>query len=244
MPVICSDAHLDVITSGIERFEDVKRALNKTIAAAKEDGGPWVFLGDWSDPMNHRTTRCEAYAIEVAAVLRSNGIPSVWLTGNHDVVEDGHSSHTLLPLKNYAIETLDNDNYCVVLDYPTIFFPMNEEYQIVALPYTSRAGAYDPEAFIEKAAKIVRPDLKTYIIGHLDVEGITPGSETTDMPRGRQVFWPLKAIAKHFPEAKLFGGHIHKRQLWRSDGVELQIVGSLERLSFSEEHDNPGFLVV
>lgn len=228
------------MTSGVDRFDDISKAIAKVISAAKEDGGPVYFLGDWSDPQNARTTRCEAHAIGVAVVLRTEGVSSVWLTGNHDVIEDGYNSHILLPLKKYAETTA----YCTVIDKPTVFVPQHSNYQIIALPYTSRAAAYDPEAFIEHAAKVVDPTLPVVIMGHLDVEGITPGSEIAEMPRGRQVFWPLKAIAKHFPKARLFGGHIHKRQLWRAHGVELQIVGSLDRLSFSEEHDSPGFLVV
>ena len=78
------------------------------------------------------------------------------------------------------------------------------------------------------------------IAGHLNLEGITAGSETTKMPRGREVYWPLDAIRECFPDALVLGGHYHERQLYQG----VQIIGSLARLTFGEEDTQPAFIEV
>ena len=86
--------------------------------------------------------------------------------------------------------------------------------------------------------------MKTVILGHLDIEGATPGSEITEMPRGKEVFWPTKAIAEYMPEAICLGGHIHSKGVYERDGVKIHVVGSLSRLTFGEENLTPGYHIL
>ncbi|MFA4974900.1 MAG: hypothetical protein WC683_20040, partial [bacterium] len=77
------------------------------------------------------------------------------------------------------------------------------------------------------------------VAGHLCIEGAMLGSETTDMARGRSVEFPVAACSE--AEANLLcNGHYHKRQTVR--GVECP--GSLVRLAFGEEHNEPRWLEV
>ncbi len=78
------------------------------------------------------------------------------------------------------------------------------------------------------------------VFGHLMLEGIGPGSETRDMPRGRNVFWPTEVIAECWPKALLVGGHYHVAQVFS----RVNVVGSLARLTRGEVGSTPQFLEI
>jgi hypothetical protein len=77
------------------------------------------------------------------------------------------------------------------------------------------------------------------------VPGAGVGSETLDMPRGRDLAFPLEACAAlreagGYEKQVLLNGHFHRRIV---DGPVL-VPGSLARLTHGEEDHEPGFLVV
>jgi DNA repair exonuclease SbcCD nuclease subunit len=237
--IVSSDWHLDASTSGLPRFDDVRAAVDEVVGAARrEHVDAFLFLGDLCDPDTTRSHRCSAAAIAVALKCRAMSVASFWLAGNHDVVEDGFGTTTLSALRESEVATR-------IFEQPGVVSPFSGV-SILALPFTPRSHAYDPAKYVEDVAKSgALTDDKVIIIGHLNIEGITPGSETTDMPRGRDVFLPTAAIAKHFPKATVLNGHYHQRQSFDTrDGVVVNIPGSLERLTFGEERNEPGYLIV
>lgn len=228
----CSDAHVDATTAGVSRLYDLRGALTETVAAAVEsDCRLWVFGGDWSDPDSRRAWAAATYAVEVSRAVKTAGLDELWITGNHDVVEDGNGSSTLGPLFASHADTKHFDRPKVI---------RVEDVAFLGLPYTPVCWNYDPAEEVKRLAKECKGVREVVVLGHLNVEGIAPGSETTDMPRGRDVFWPLDEIRKQLPGALLIGGHIHRRQVYEG----LQIVGSLERLTLGEETNEPGYLIV
>ena len=108
---------------------------------------------------------------------------------------------------------------------------------LFGLPFTAPNRAYDPERVVEEFESGGRK-IKV-VAGHLNIEGIEPGSETTSMARGREVFWPKAAIKKKFPKALWLNGHYHRQQVFQG----IHIPGSLLRLAHDEEDNKPGFLV-
>lgn len=239
--LVTSDWHLDAYTAGVQRFDDVAAAVQLTVDAAKKHKvDAYAFLGDLCDPPA-RSHRAVAYAIDVAHKLGKT--PSLWLTGNHDVIEDGHGTSTLQALK----ETVNSR--VTVVDRPEggLWPPIGA--YVICLPYTPRSHTYDPVAFIEEQAGEYKKHGKgrpAIVVGHLCIEGMHPGSETTEMPRGRDVFLPLAAIAEHFPDAFVLNGHYHKQcGPWADKhGNMVWIPGSLERLTFGEESNQPGYFIV
>ena len=224
-----SDIHIDRVTCGVSRFEDIWDSLVKIISYEYD----WLFfLGDWADPDNRVSLRSGAAAIKFEDILDR---PTYWITGNHDVLEDGYGTHTLLSLQaKYRESVFSRPKYVE-----------ENQFRLLALPYASRANAYQPGEFIKKARETIKDDKRPLIIiGHLDCEGITPGSEVNEMARGREVFWPTKEIAECFPDALCFGGHIHQKQVYEKDGCRIQIVGSLSRLSFDEQDHVPGIHIL
>jgi hypothetical protein len=82
---------------------------------------------------------------------------------------------------------------------------------------------------------------RVIVATHLQLAGITPGEETTDMRRGRDVPFPHQLCE---PDWLVLGGHYHERQTWRNErGVQVHIAGALARLAHGEERNRPSFQI-
>lgn len=240
--LVTSDWHLDAVTASVERYDEIEKSVDAVVEYAEQlcSGGPppwFVFLGDLSNPDPPRCWRAVAKAVAVAVRLSVSGVPSIWITGNHDVLEDGHGSHTLLPLKalQRAEQPLDGKAPILVVDAPQVI-RVGRLTSVLCLPYTPRTHNYDPAVQVREA----QLSDAAAVFGHLMLEGIGPGSETTDFARGRDVFLPLEEIARALPRAAIFNGHYHRRQVYRG----VNIPGALARLVRSDSDIVPQFLEV
>lgn len=236
--IVTSDFHLDWFTDGYDRYNDVRSAVSQVLAEVKKDD-VFLFLGDLTNPYSRTVHRAASTAVGVAAHLSVRGIQQHWLTGNHDVQDDGIGSHTLMGVQAAELPR------CRVHDVPRgcDLFDGDEDRNriyLITLPYTSLSRTYDPEEFIKSVRESINPKSKVIIAGHLMIDGITPGSETTDMARGRDVYFPLEACKKHFPKALLLNGHYHEAQTFKG----IRIPGSLARLTHGEETNKPSFLAL
>lgn len=235
--VVSSDWHLDHVTMGVRRFDDVAEAVLETISAAegmKADG--YFFLGDLADPDKNLTVfrACE-FAVRMALRLQSVGIPSFWLAGNHDVIDTNEGTTTLSPLRPLEVATKGTGGARIaVLEEPRVIVLPGWP-RIVSLPFTSVLNPYDPEEFVTRAKGFTND----ITIGHLTVPGVVPGEETTDMPRGRDVLFPIAAAKER--SAIMMNGHYHRQQT-TPDGIH--IPGSLARLTATDGDNKPGFLVI
>ncbi len=236
--VTTSDWHGDWSTDGVPRLEHIADAAMASAQYAIDNkADAYLFLGDLMDPdCGQVAFHVLRFAIDVAMTLHEAGIPSLWLPGNHDVIEDGTGATTLDPLTGLArvtggrVKVLDA---CCPVDLAGV--------EVWAFPFTASCRAYDPPA--RARAMAAMDDGKKPIIaaGHLMLDGIHPGSETTDMPRGRDVKLPLEQLRSgKVKPAVILNGHYHQQQC--HDGV--WIPGSLERLVHGEEKNVPGWLMV
>ncbi len=227
---VASDWHGDWITDGRWRLGDLQQQTDRLLADVEETPGDkiFVFLGDLSNPYSRHVHHAVAHGVRVASRLNILRVPNYWLVGNHDIIEDDRVSHTLLEL--------------AALDHPTLVIdrPMHtlfgDQAEAIWLPYTSPRNAYSPADFV---GSVKGQGLRRLIFGHLNIEGITAGSETHSMARGRDVFWPFDAIANAgWGDALWFNGHYHEQQIFRG----IHIPGALLRLCHGEEDNNPGYL--
>lgn len=242
------DWHTDWSTAGFVRQSDIVEAgleLGRALAEHRID--LFVFDGDLCDPLSPRSIFAMTHAVAFGRSVANEGYAQIWITGNHDVIEDGSGYSTLHPLAQCDFEN------CAVAVKPRRYslfrldaragghdLRLNEEAgEIVALPYVPASHGYDPEAYIRglKNGHQVR-----LVISHLMIEGHEPGSETKDMPRGRDVFLPVDAIRECLPNARVVNGHYHRA--FESHGGLILGPGSLERLVQGEEHNTPGYLVI
>jgi hypothetical protein len=236
MKIVCSgDWHLDAVTAGVERFDEVAAAVATVVeAAVQPDVDLFAFLGDLCNPESPRAWRAVRFGqwvVQQLELVHSNRtrVQSLWLVGNHDVVEDGCGSSTLLPLTAFIEE---------VIDGPMKFDIAGVD--VVGLPCTSRVAPYDPGEFV-RANCGKRP---LVVLSHLSLHAAQPGSESADMARGREVFLPARELQLLGVPVTVLNGHYHKRQTVLEDGLEVQCVGSLARLTRGERDNSPAFLVV
>lgn len=250
--LLTGDWHLDQYTAGMPRGKDVMAAfeqLNDRVYDGNFD--LIVFLGDMANPdRGSRTVRAITDGIWMIRALKEAGCAIVMVAGNHDVVQDSSGLTTLSPMRYGlggpipgVVDPLDAidvfPGMVAVAEDPGVYYVRGsgtEVCTVVALPFVSSARSYDPAEFVHGVrAKGISGNV--IVAGHLQLEGALLGSETTDMPRGRDVRFPVAGASKLGP---MFNGHYHKRQT--VSGVECP--GSLVRLAFGEEGNSPGWLEV
>ncbi len=241
--VIISDLHLDHVTLGVPREAEVRAAVEASVNhALSKEVDLWVCLGDVMDPdCGPQSFRHVEFLVRQARLLAEEGIHSVFVAGNHDVVEDSHGGTTLSPLKGVW------PKYVHVIDEPTILgYGVFDHYgrpnqpNVIALPFTPASRPYDPAEFLRASLDDQRMNL---VLSHLTgVEGVIPGEEVTDMPRGREVTLPLELLAR--PDVLVLQGHFHRRQVHKHQGATVHICGSPTRFTFGEQSHEPAFMVV
>lgn len=226
--VLVSDLHGDTATAGFPRYGDVDRALHEAVDYAIENKADFfIFGGDLitNDPKLELMLRCITMAQTVAGRLNEAGIKSYWIPGNHDCFESSYGTTAVDPIQS---------DVAVVVKEPSIIDG------ILFLPFTPHSHDYSPEAACETLALECDTSEVKLVVGHLNIEGIMPGSEVEDFPRGRNVYLPVDTIKRLFPNAIITNGHIHARQVF--NGVH--IIGSLVNLTRGELSNEPGFLVI
>jgi DNA repair exonuclease SbcCD nuclease subunit len=238
--VVVSDLHGDKDTLGVSRFEEVERALTEASNFAIEhEADAFLCLGDISDPdTGGAAYRSMCMVIECALDLDAQEIPSIWIAGNHDVWEDGSGLSTLSPLAKLA----EVHDMIHVAERPMMFDlggkDVDDLVRVLCLPFTPVSHNYDPRAYARAAFAELPKGLKMLTAGHLMIAGVVPGEETTEMPRGRDVAFPVEETTR---STMRLNGHYHHRQT-TAEGII--IPGSICRLTFADEKHEPGFLVI
>lgn len=263
--VAISDVHGDAVTAGVRRFDEVQRSVLAAMATAlHEKADALVFCGDLCDPDSGvMMVWCVELALDVARQLERRGVHSIWIAGNHDVGNDGEGTTTIDPLN--ALASSDRGDYAFVERVPKLrewrdgrstlepslvhvatesrFF-MIRGVEFMCLPYPSVATSYDPARAVEGCRTRIGP---LVILSHLQLRGMIPGEESTEMPRGREVWFPedaLVEIARARPTIVL-QGHYHRRQVFTTkSGLPIQTVGSIATFSHGEDRGIPGYVVV
>ncbi len=242
--LVSSDWHADARTIGVPRFEDIEKAVNTTVEVAiAQKVDAYFFPGDLTDPDSGVSVfRSVGLAITTAIRLAKADIRSFWLPGNHDVIEDGSGETTLTPMRGLG------NPYITLMEKPGRYQIASrngggQSMRIIALPFTPTSHAYDPEKIVAPALGL---DGINIVIAHLSVPGVQPGEETTEMPRGRDVVFPHHLFPSSMDgRTLLIQGHYHRQQTYRAPGLcPIFIPGSVERLTFSEEKHEPGYLLV
>jgi DNA repair exonuclease SbcCD nuclease subunit len=240
--VVVSDLHADKETLGVPRAPEVERALGQAVTySIRTNADAFLFLGDLTDPDGGGATlQAQAIAIRALRALDAQGKRSIWIAGNHDVVEDGSGATTLSPLAALA----DESSFAVVIERPDAVW-IDDGVRIVCLPYAPVARAYEPAREAKRLLDGAGPKgLRQIVAAHLSIPGIAPGEETTEMARGREVVFPLEETVR---ATLRLNGHYHARQDFDpgDGGVPIHVPGSPAAYAFGE-HDNidPAFSVI
>jgi len=236
--MVTTDWHLDAITDGVARWDEVEGLVDYSVKVAKEESvAVYIFNGDLCDPDGWNSVRAQAKIIQVGLELHAAGIAFIALAGNHDVVEDGLGTTTLSPLAAADLaEKVFEQPGEVVIANPN---PARPDLHVVGLPFTPSSHKYDPEKAIKRMSN-TRKGEATLVLSHLNIKGIAAGSETKDFARGREVYLPIEAVRRKWPAATIVSGHYHTSQEFNS----VHVVGSLARLRHDEEAHDPSLFIL
>ena len=261
-----ADAHIDMTNFGShdpetglpERVMDFLRSLDTIIQTAIDEKVDLViFAGDAYKDRSPAPTFQREWGRRLMRLSKA-GIPTILLTGNHDISPSQRKAHAM-----QEFETLAPDHISVVSNL-RLLTPDDLEglqIQVLAIPWITRAGVMqsinegetdeeDPLRIIENrvtewinfALAETDPKIPIILTAHASVAGAKLGNEQ-EIKIGRDVILPLGLVCNpHFDYVAL--GHIHRHQDLNL-GFHPPVVypGSIERVDFGEVNEEKGFVI-
>lgn len=242
---LTSDWHIDATTAGKSRFDELPGYLSHLAEA-----GPFDYLFHLGDVFDPGSRLGPLYTREIAKAARFIDLRvadrSVWIAGNHDIIEIDEPCSTVSFLPSFDSRSIR------FADYPRfIEFNQGPILGVLCLPYVSRTYAktdlYSASldlAFAEAKRWKARAPHPLVVIGHLTVPGAKMGSESYEMARGRDVDFPAHDVRELEPTF-VANGHYHEAQIVKLSGLDVIIPGSPHRFTFGERDDvDKGFTVI
>ncbi|MDE2956933.1 MAG: exonuclease SbcCD subunit D [Bacteroidota bacterium] len=263
----CADIHFGVGTYGRidpktglnTRLLDFKRSFQFLVSEGiRENIDAFLFCGDAFHTSNPTPTQQREFT-ECLLPLADHGIPIIMITGNHDhPVAHGKASsidifrhlkgvtHVFRRADRAVIETKSGPLQLIAMPWPVrsllLYGRQWQEKSAADLPayieqlYTSRIASY---------AKELDPSLPTVLAGHFTVQGAVLGqSESTRMIQHEPKFTTSALTVEPIDYVAL--GHIHHHQNLAptTDSVPVVYSSSIERVSFKEQGNPKGFVLV
>lgn len=261
-----ADAHIDIAAYGRHdpqsglplRVIDFLNSLDTIVDAAVEEQVDLVlFAGDAYKDRNPAPTYQREWGKRMMRLSRA-GIPTLLLTGNHDLSPAMHRAHAMSEYSTLQVPLVR------VLDSPCFLTPDDLEglpLQVLALPWVHRSGLptylntrgrdlsqiYKElgEHLTEKVHHWLDeavPDFPILLTAHASVQGAKYGGERTVM-LGNDLVLPGSLVKD--PRLDYVAlGHIHKSQNL-NEGAQPPVVypGSIERVDFGEAEDDKFFVI-
>lgn len=246
------------------RWLDVQKCLEFMVQKAlEEEIDLFLFCGDAYKEPQPTPTEQRIFARALRPLL-DKGIPTVFVIGNHDypttagrvnalqIFSDLHNKVYLFSRPHSKdFETKSGKIRIVGLPWPARHMLAGQKENLGKTPEELNASVHESYAeFIEDEAKKIRNENLPYpaiLAAHIHVADaiISEGSERI---KSRDLMFNVAALAKReFSYVAL--GHIHKHQDLNEGAVEhgeppVVYSGSIERITFSEEKDPKGFVIV
>lgn len=261
-----ADAHIDMANYGRHdpqtglplRVIDFLKSLDEIVQTAIDEQADLViFAGDAYKDRSPAPTYQREWGKRIMRLSRA-GIPTVLLTGNHDISPATGRAHAI-----QEFDTLEVPHVRVV-NKPEFLKSEDLEglpVQIIALPWVSRSGLMASlelsgedlskvyEELEDRLSELVRnwlegadPNLPMILTAHASVEGAMYGSERMVMLGKDLVLPPALVKDKRLDYVAL--GHIHKPQDL-NEGQHPPVIypGSIERVDFGEAEDKKYFIL-
>ncbi len=261
-----ADAHIDMANFG--RFDpesglpmrvmDFLKSLDEIVdAAVNEKVDMVVFAGDTYKDRAPVPTFQREWGRRIMRLSRA-GIPTLLLTGNHDISPSLTRAHAI-----QEFDTLEVP-FVHVVNKPSLLSPKDLDglpLQVIALPWVTRSGLMAAlnvnadnqidvlEALEERLTAYVQasfgeldPSLPTVLVAHASIEGAKYGNERTIM-LGKDVVLSRSLVCD--PRLDYVAlGHIHKAQNLNENAHPPVIYpGSIERVDFGEAKDDKFYVI-
>jgi exonuclease SbcD len=240
------------------RLEDFVKTLSRCIDRALADAVDMViFGGDAFPDATPPPYVQEAFASQFRRLVDAN-IPTVLLVGNHDQHSQGQGGASLCIYRTLGVRGF------VVGDTLTTHHiqTRNGVVQVMTLPWLTRSALMtrqDTESLslaevnqllterlrvvLEGEIRRLDPDVPTVLLAHLMADNATLGAERF-LAVGKGFTLPLSLLTRPcFDYVAL--GHVHKHQnLNKSNDPPVIYPGSIERVDFSEEKEDKGYVMI
>ncbi|WP_427159995.1 exonuclease subunit SbcD [Aliinostoc sp. HNIBRCY26] len=253
-----SHGRINPVTGLNTRLEDFVKTLSLCIDRALTDGVDLVlFGGDAFPDATPPPYVQEAFAAQFRRLVDAQ-IPTVLLVGNHDQHSQGLGGASLNIYRTLGVPGF------VVGDKLTthhISTP-NGKVQVITLPWLTRSTLMTRQeteglslaevnqllterlqVVIEGEIRRLDPDVPTVLLAHLMADNATLGAERF-LAVGKGFTLPLSLLTRPcFDYVAL--GHVHRHQnLNKSNNPPVIYPGSIERVDFSEEKEDKGYVIV
>lgn len=238
------------------RLEDFITTLGRCIdRAIAEPVDLVLFGGDAFPDATPPPYIQQAFASQFCRLVDA-GIPTVLLVGNHDQHSQGQGGASLciyrtlgVPgfvvgdrLETHQIQTRHGDVQVITLPWLTrstlLTRPETEE---LSMAEVNQLLAERLRVALEGEIRSLDPTLPTVLLGHLMTDNARYGAERF-LAVGKGFTIPLSLLARScFDYVAL--GHVHKHQIL-CEHPPVVYPGSIERVDFSEEKEEKGFVLV
>ncbi|MDB9454953.1 exonuclease SbcCD subunit D [Dolichospermum circinale] len=240
------------------RLEDFVKTLSLCIDRALNGGVDLVLFGGDAFPNATPAPYVqEAFAHQFRRLVDAD-IPTVLLVGNHDQHSQGLGGASLniyrtlaVPgfvvgdtLTTHRISTRNGDIQIITLPWLTRSTLMTrQETQGSSLAEVNQLLTERLQVVIEGEIRRLDPSIPTVLLAHLMADNATLGAERL-LAVGKGFTLPLSLLTRScFDYVAL--GHVHKHQnLNKSNDPPVIYPGSIERVDFSEEKEDKGYVMI
>lgn len=240
------------------RLEDFVKTLSLCIDRALNDRVDLVLFGGDAFPNATPAPYVqEAFAHQFRRLVDAD-IPTVLLVGNHDQHSQGLGGASLniyrtlaVPgfvvgdtLTTHRISTHHGDIQIITLPWLTRSTLMTrQETQGSSLSEVNQLLTERLQVVIEGEIRRLDPSIPTVLLAHLMADNATLGAERL-LAVGKGFTLPLSLLTRScFDYVAL--GHVHKHQnLNKSNDPPVIYPGSIERVDFSEEKEDKGYVMI
>ncbi|MBG1241315.1 exonuclease subunit SbcD [Nostoc sp. NZL] len=240
------------------RLEDFVNTLSICIDRALTDAVDMViFGGDAFPDATPPPYVQQAFASQFRRLMDAN-IPTVLLVGNHDQHSQGQGGASLniyrtlgVPgfvvgdtLTTHCIETRNGKVQVITLPWLTRSTLMTrQETEGSSLAEVNQLLTERLRVVLEGEIRRLDPDVPTVLLAHLMSDNATLGAERF-LAVGKGFTLPLSLLTRPcFDYVAL--GHVHRHQnLNKSNNPPVIYPGSIERVDFSEEKEDKGYVML
>ncbi|MEH2253831.1 exonuclease SbcCD subunit D [Nostoc sp.] len=253
-----SHGRINPVTGLNTRLEDFVNTLSKCIDRALTDTVDMViFGGDAFPDATPPPYVQQAFASQFRRLMDGN-IPTVLLVGNHDQHSQGQGGASLniyrtlgVPgfvvgdtLTTHCIETRNGKVQVITLPWLTRSTLMTrQETEGLSLAEVNQLLTERLRVVLEGEIRRLDPDVPTVLLAHLMSDNATLGAERF-LAVGKGFTLPLSLLTRPcFDYVAL--GHVHRHQnLNKSNNPPVIYPGSIERVDFSEEKEDKGYVML
>ncbi|MEH1798657.1 MAG: exonuclease SbcCD subunit D [Nostoc sp.] len=240
------------------RLEDFVNTLSICIDRALTDTVDMViFGGDAFPDATPPPYVQQAFASQFRRLMDAN-IPTVLLVGNHDQHSQGQGGASLniyrtlgVPgfvvgdtLTTHCIQTRNGKVQVITLPWLTRSTLMTrQETEGLSLAEVNQLLTERLRVVLEGEVRSLDPDVPTILLAHLMADNATLGAERF-LAVGKGFTLPLSLLTRPcFDYVAL--GHVHRHQnLNKSNNPPVIYPGSIERVDFSEEKEDKGYVML